>query len=151
MTKPRIAVCKQNWKIHQNTVYWSNLRVAQSKGLQFYQTRSNAIILYNTLPTVCIEKVVTRKSGEELCSKTYQSPTLPQRIAALEPNLHYGARTPQALTRERPSTIPASTEEPVGVERTTQVVAVKLISGSKDCSIQLSKSKITSARKQSKN
>ena len=43
VTKPRIAVYKHNWKIHQNT-----MRVAQSKGLQFYQTRSKAIILYNT-------------------------------------------------------------------------------------------------------
>ena len=46
-------------------MYWCNLRVAQSKGLQFYQTRSNATILYNTLPAVCIEKVVIRKSGQE--------------------------------------------------------------------------------------
>ena len=89
VTKPRIAVYKHIWKIHQNTVYWCNLRVAQSNGLQFYQTRSNAIILYSTLPAVCIEKVVIRKSGEELCSKTYQSPTWLQRIV-LKPNLHYG-------------------------------------------------------------
>ena len=66
VTKPRIAVYKHNWKIHQNTVYWCNSRVAQSKGLQFYQTRSNAIILHNTLLAVCIDKVVIRKSGEEL-------------------------------------------------------------------------------------
>ena len=57
--------------------------------LQFYQTRPNAIILYNNLPAVCIGKVVIRKSGEELYSETYQSPNLPQRIA-LKPNLHYG-------------------------------------------------------------
>ena len=43
--KPRIAVYKHTWKIHKNTVYWCNLRVAQSKGLQFYQTRSCALIL----------------------------------------------------------------------------------------------------------
>ena len=68
---------------------WCYLRVAQSKGLQFYLTRSNAIILYNSLLAVCIEKVVIRKSGDELYSKTYQSPSIPQRIA-LKPNLHYG-------------------------------------------------------------
>ena len=32
LTQPRIAVYKHNWKIHQNTVYWCNLRFAQSKG-----------------------------------------------------------------------------------------------------------------------
>ena len=89
LTKPRIAVHENNWKIHQHTVYGCNLRVAQGKGFQFYQPRSNAIILYNTLPAVCIEKVVNMKSGEELYSKRYQSPELPQRIV-LKPNLHCG-------------------------------------------------------------
>ena len=88
MTKPKIAVYKQTWKIRQNTVYWCNLRVAQSKGLQFFQTRSNAIILHNTLHAMCIEKVVVKKSGEELYNKTYQSPTAPQRFV-LMPNVNY--------------------------------------------------------------
>ena len=60
VTKPRLAVYKHNWKIHQNTVYWCNLRVAQSKGLQIYQTRSNAIILHNTSHAMCVENVVVR-------------------------------------------------------------------------------------------
>ena len=60
LTKPRIAVYTHNWKIHQNTMCWCNLRLAQSKGLQFCQTRSNTIILFNTLPSMCIEKVVIR-------------------------------------------------------------------------------------------
>ena len=45
--------------------------VAQREGLQSYQTRSNASILYNTLPAVCIEKVVNMKSREEVHSKMY--------------------------------------------------------------------------------
>ena len=32
----------------QNTVYWCSLKLAQKRGLQFYQTRSHAIVLYNT-------------------------------------------------------------------------------------------------------
>ena len=36
---------------------------------------------------MCVDKVVIRKSGEELCSKTHQSPSAPQRIV-LRP--HYG-------------------------------------------------------------
>ena len=47
--------------IHQNTVYWCNLKLAQRKGLQFYQTRSNAIVLFNTLLAICIEKNYTAK------------------------------------------------------------------------------------------
>ena len=58
-------VYKQNWKIHQNTVYWANLRVAQKKGMTFYQTRCDAIILHNTLPAACMEKVVRRSTVYE--------------------------------------------------------------------------------------
>ena len=48
---PRLARYLQTaWKKHQNTVYWVDIKLAQKKGLKFYQTRSNAIILHNTLP-----------------------------------------------------------------------------------------------------
>ena len=47
----RLAWYKQKkWKRHQDTVHWVNIKVAQKKGFKFYQTRSNAIILYDTLP-----------------------------------------------------------------------------------------------------
>ena len=48
---PRIAVNKNKRKILQNTMYWCKLRITQSK----------AIILYDPLPAVCIEKVVSMK------------------------------------------------------------------------------------------
>ena len=100
VTKSRIAVCKHTWKIHQNTVYCGViLRVAQRKGLQFYQTRSNAIILGNTSLAVCIEKVVIRKSGEELYNQNVPISFLPQRIA-LKPNLHCGRQDTHKLWRE---------------------------------------------------
>ena len=88
LTKPRIAVYKNNWKIQQNALSWCNLRIAQSRGLQFYQTRTKAIILYNTLLEMCIEKVVIRKPAEELYNKSYQSSIAPQRMV-LKPNLNY--------------------------------------------------------------
>ena len=48
---PRLAWYKQKkWKRHQDTVYWVDIQLAQRKGLKFYQTRCNAIILYDTLP-----------------------------------------------------------------------------------------------------
>ena len=34
----------------KNIVYWCNLKLAQVKGLQFYQTRSHTIVLDDTLP-----------------------------------------------------------------------------------------------------
>ena len=65
------------------------MKVAQKKGLQFYQTRSNAIILCNTWPATRIEKVVCMKSREELYNKVHPSPRLPPK-SVLKPNLCHG-------------------------------------------------------------
>ena len=65
LTKSRLASHKQKkWKRHQDTVYWVDIQLAQRKGLKFCQTRSNAIILYDTLPAYCIAKVVVMECGE---------------------------------------------------------------------------------------
>ena len=51
LTKPRLASYKEKkWKRHQDTVYWVDIQLVQRKGLKLYQTRCNAIILYDTLP-----------------------------------------------------------------------------------------------------
>ena len=42
-------------------VSWVDVGRAQRKAPQFYQTSSNAIILHDSLPLVCIERVVSRK------------------------------------------------------------------------------------------
>ena len=76
--KPRIAPYKHNWRAHHNTVYWCNLNLAQRKGLRVYQTRSHAITLSNTLPVICIEKVVCMKTVKELYCKIHQSTRLPR-------------------------------------------------------------------------
>ena len=74
---PRLAwYMHKAWKKHQNTVYWVDIKFAQKKGLKFYQTRSNVIILYSTLPAYCIPKVVRTESGEIICEKVYESPRI---------------------------------------------------------------------------
>ena len=56
---PRLAWYHQKkWKKHQNTVNWVDIKFGQKKGFKFYQTRSNAIILYDTLPAYCIPKAI---------------------------------------------------------------------------------------------
>ena len=62
------------WKTHQNTVCWVDINLALRKGLKFYQTRSNAIILHETLPACCIPKVVRMETGEVIYEKVYASP-----------------------------------------------------------------------------
>ena len=79
---PRLAWYKQKtWKKHQNTVYWVDINLAQKKGLKFYQTRSNAIILHETLPAYCIPKVVRMETGEIIYEKVYASPRPPPKIS----------------------------------------------------------------------
>ena len=81
LTIPRLASYKQKWKRHEDTVYWVDIQLAQRKGLKFYQTRSNAIILYDTLPAYCISKVVVMKSEEIIYQKVYVSPRPPLKIS----------------------------------------------------------------------
>ena len=65
------------WKKHQNTVYSVDIKLAQKKGLKFYQTQSNAIILYDTLPACCIPKAIMMETGEIIYEKVYMSPRTP--------------------------------------------------------------------------
>ena len=69
------------WKKHQDAVYWADIDLAIRKGLTFYQTRSNAIILQGILPASCIPKVVRLKTGEVLNEKAYMSLRPPPKIS----------------------------------------------------------------------
>ena len=64
----------KTWKKHQNTVYWGDINLALKKGLKFYQTRTNAITLHETLPASCIPKVVRMETEEIIYEKVYASP-----------------------------------------------------------------------------
>ena len=82
MNVPRRAQYLHNaWKRHQDAVYWVDIDLATQKGLKFYQTRSNAIILRETLPAYCIPKVVRLKNGEVLYEKVSMSPRPPPKIS----------------------------------------------------------------------
>ena len=74
-------VPSEKWKKHQNTVYWVNIKVAQKKGYKFYQTRSNGIILYDTLPAYCIPNAIMMETGEINNEKVFPSPRPPPKIS----------------------------------------------------------------------
>ena len=63
------------WTHSQDAVYWIHLAKAQEKGRTLWQTRSHAIIVHDSVPPDCIEKVISEK-GER---------TLYQRLAAPRP------------------------------------------------------------------
>ena len=58
-----------------------DMQLAQQKGFKFYQTKSTAIILYDTLPVYCIPKAVLMESGEIIYEKVYASPRPPPKIS----------------------------------------------------------------------
>ena len=69
------------WKRHQDAVYWVDINLAMWKGLKFCQTRSNAIILHETLSAYCIPKVVRMETGEVIYEKQNMSPRPPPKIS----------------------------------------------------------------------
>ena len=125
VTQPRIGVYKHNWKIHQNTV-WCNLRVAQSKGLQFYQTRSNAIIHYNTLLAVCNRKGGDQQVRRRNCTAKRISLLLNRKELYL--NLTCTYERQDTTSFDSRTSFDHSSKHKAGlvvVERATKIVAVK--------------------------
>ena len=74
LSKARIVPYKNTLKPPQDTVYWCNLLLAQEGGLQFYQTRSNAVVLYDTLPAEFTEKAICMKTKEQLYQRESARP-----------------------------------------------------------------------------
>ena len=60
---------------------WVDIKLAQKKGSKFYQTRSNATILHETLPAYCIPKAVRMETREIIYEKVYESPRPPPKIS----------------------------------------------------------------------
>ena len=118
--KPRIAAYKNTWRPHQNTVYWCNLKLAHKQGLQFYQRRSHAIVLNNTLPAICMEKAVCMKTKEELYHKANQSPRLLR--VTLKPNSQSGQLYQPDKEQENPVTTKAYREVTVNPAAATLTI-----------------------------
>ena len=77
----RAQYVNKAWKRHQDAVYWVDINLAIRKGLSFYQTRSNAITLQETLPACCIPKAVRMETGQVRYEKVYMSPRPPPKIS----------------------------------------------------------------------
>ena len=69
------------------------MKLAQERGLQFYQTRSHAVVLYNTLPAACTEKAVCMKPEDELYQKVRLTSRAPRVV--LKSNSQHGLQDPQ--------------------------------------------------------
>ena len=123
LTKPRLASCNQKWKRYQDTVYWVDIQLAQRKELKLYQTRSNASILYDTLPAYCISKAIVMKSEEIIHQKVYVSPRPPPTISCkdnwmkeLDSDVARSSKDTQRI-QSKPKTQLSSTVRPVLVHQ----------------------------------
>ena len=87
-----------------------DIKLAQKKGLTFYQTRSNAIILYNTLPAYCIPKFIKMETGEIIYEKEYESPGPHPKIDFLERSLDEGIGFQKLLDKQRAPNQPNQTQ-----------------------------------------
>ena len=97
---PRLARYLQNaWIRHQYTVFWVDIDLGIRKGLKFYQTRSNAIVLQRTLPANCIVKAERLRNGEKFHEKQYLSPRPPPKIS-LKHDLNWSKGNDQGSTIE---------------------------------------------------
>ena len=68
-SKPRNVHHKSKWKVSEDAVYWIHLARAQEKKLKFWQTRSRAIVVHDSVPADCIEKVVSENADKTLCQR----------------------------------------------------------------------------------
>ena len=68
-TKPRKVKYQIRWRPEHDAVYWIHLSTAQDAGLEFWQTVSNAIITYQSVPKECVVKVVSESGKRELFAR----------------------------------------------------------------------------------
>ena len=69
------------WKKHQDTENWVDINLALKKGLKFYQTRSNTIILHETLTSLLYPESCSDGTGEIIYEKVYAAPRPPPKIS----------------------------------------------------------------------
>ena len=72
LSKPRKVHCKSKWKHTQDAVNWIHMAKAQEKGLTFWQTRSHAIFVHDSVPADCIEKI--SENGENTLHPRLSTP-----------------------------------------------------------------------------
>ena len=82
-SKPREVHYHSKWKTIQDAVCWVNLARAQDKGLRFWQTRSNDVIVFNSVPVDCIYEVISQQ-GERTLFERLSTPRPAKKIGGTQ-------------------------------------------------------------------
>ena len=72
-TIPQKAPYETKWKRNQDAVYWVRLQEAQDQGLEFWQTKSFAIMTNFTIPGDCIDRAAAQ-NGDRVLFERLGSP-----------------------------------------------------------------------------
>ena len=72
-TVPQKASYVTKWKYDEDAENWIRSSKAQDQGLEFWQTKSSAIMTYATIPGDCIVRV-TSQNGERVDFERLESP-----------------------------------------------------------------------------
>ena len=77
-TIPQKVHYHSHWERNQVAVYWIKISRAQEQGLQFWQTKSFAIITHNLVPGDCMYRVISEKRDRVLFEKLATSRPAPK-------------------------------------------------------------------------
>ena len=75
----KTSPCVPPPRAHVETVCRCDLRLAQHKGLEFWQTIHNAIIVYDAMPAGCVVKGVKRNLDDTEAESVFEKAQLEQR------------------------------------------------------------------------
>ena len=106
-TKPRKVQHPIHWRLEQDAVYWIHLSSAQDAGLEFWQTSSNAIITYQSVPKECVVKVASENGKRELFARH-----LTPRKVTLRPSWVHTRSNTASTPRETESNLQAWNSDP---------------------------------------
>ena len=101
------------WRLEQ-AVYWIHLSTAQDAGLEFWQTGSNAIITYQSVPKESVVKVVSESGKRELFTRQVTPRERPK--VTLRPSWIYDRSNTVSMPRETECNLQAWNSNPKSSE-----------------------------------
>ena len=105
-TVPRKAPHEIRWKRNQNAVYWVRWKEAQDQGLEFWQTKSFAIMTYVTIPGDCID-CMTAQNGDRVLFERLATPRPAPKVT-----LKRNWQSQQQQQEQRPQQLISHTDVP---------------------------------------
>ena len=109
-TNPRKVQYQIHWRPEQDAVYWTHVSTAQDAGLEFWQTGSNAIITYQSVPKECVVKVVSESGRREFLARQLTPRERPK--VTLRPSWVHTRSNTVSMPRETESNLQAWNSDP---------------------------------------